>query len=173
MTDLLARFAMILDGAWRDAGATIGDLRWSFAPGGRTLLVVGLIVAFMLVILCYYRTTEGLSRPSRLVLGTLRWTALASLLIMAAGTICSVNLVDDQKPNIILAIDDSPSMGLPLGDSTRLKSVEAALEGGLLERLEEGYNVHVVRTSGIEGSQSTLPQSLSRQLVKAAAQPAD
>ena len=58
--DLLARLALLLHGEWRALTSRLSAVRWSFAPGGETLLWIGLPVVALASVFCYYRTSEGL-----------------------------------------------------------------------------------------------------------------
>ena len=182
--ELLARLALFLSGAWDAFASRIGGVRWSFAPGGSTLLMAGLPLALLATILCYYRTTEGLALRSRLTLAALRFTAFVTLLIMAAGAVLSLNTFKTQRPELLLLIDDSPSMNLPHAESgkTRLAAAKETLSHGLLQELEQKYTVRSARTSGLAADSQWMqaasdeegaPQNLGRALIAQSARVTD
>ena len=170
---ILARISMLLTGAWRSLGSTIVDTRWQFAPAGQLLLMVGLPAALIVAGLCYFRTTEGLTWRSRFTLAMLRFVSLVCLLIMLAGAVVVIELSQQVRPQLLLLIDDSPSMTLPgTSGSSRAQSVENALTGGLTARLAETFDVQSVRTSqALDASDETESrrQDLTRSIILNAA----
>ncbi len=178
MTALLTHLALFFDGSWSLLTERLGVATWTFAPGGKTLLFAGLALALVLVAVCYYRTTEGLTLRSRLALGALRFLSLLLLLTLVSGAVCSVDVFRTQRPELLLLVDDSPSMTLPDGPATRLATVEQTLaRGGLLRRLEKQFTVRLRHTGDSAPTHSSTntaaspPQDLARSLIHAAAQP--
>ncbi|GDY23544.1 membrane protein [Verrucomicrobiota bacterium] len=178
MTAILTRIALFFDGSWSRLTERLGVPEWSFAPGGKILLFAGAAVALVLVVVCYRRTTEGLTLRSRLGLGALRFVSLILLLTLVSGAVCSVDVFRTQRPELLLLVDDSPSMSLPDGGSTRLAAVEQTLsQGGLLRRLENQFTVRLRHTGESTSPGATTdapapPQDLARSLIREAAQPA-
>ncbi|MEN9575115.1 MAG: hypothetical protein RL514_2970 [Verrucomicrobiota bacterium] len=171
MTALLTHLALLFDGSWSLLAERLGVATWTFEPGGKTLLLAGLAVALVLVAVCYYRTTEGLMLRSRLALGALRFLSLLLLLTLVSGAVCSVDVFRTQRPELLLLVDNSPSMNLPDGPTNRLATVEQTLaQAGLLRRLESQFHVRVQHTG--PAPSSAAPQDLARSLIHAAAQPA-
>ena len=171
MGELSARVALFFHGAWWDAVSThIGGASWSFAPGGCMLLLCGVPLALVLAFFCYRRTTEGLTLRSRVMLTALRWVSLSIVLLMVAGTVCRVSLVRTERPELLIVVDDSPSMSLPSGRTTRLQAAQEALDHGLLARLSRSYTVRPVHTSdGLPIHSEAQPQSLAQCLIRQAA----
>lgn len=171
MTAFLTRLALLADGSWSLLVERLGVPEWTFAPGGKTLLLAGLAVALVLVAVCYYHTTEGLTLRSRLALGALRLVSLLLLLTLVSGSVCSVDVFRTQRPELLLLVDNSPSMSLPDGPTNRLANVEQTLsQGGLLRRLENQFHVRVQHTGAAPSD--AAPQDLARSLIHAAARPA-
>ncbi len=167
----LARLAMLICGDWADLFTAINDSTWFFGPGGRALLFIGLPVALVLSILCYARTTEGLSIRSRAVLSALRFTALALLLIMLSGVTGNLILNESVRPRILVIVDDSGSMELPGAAGTRAQQVADVLAHGLHDRLANRFDLVTVTTSGADdnlsaGGAQDLAQALIRQTAK-------
>lgn len=178
MNTFLTYLALFFDGSWRLLTERLGVSKWTFAPGGKILLSVGVTLALVLVVVCYRRTTEGLTLSSRLALGGLRFVSLVLLLTLVSGTVCSVDVVRTQRPELLLVVDDSPSMSLPDGNATRLAVAERTLlQGGLLQRLEKQFTVRLRHTghstsSGTATDAAALqPQDLARSLIREASQP--
>src|SRR5579862_8680590 len=105
MHQLLAKFILLLTGHWSLLRDRIGDVRWHFAAGGFYTLAVGAVVAPIVVIVCYRRTTEGLTPRARFGLGTLRLIALLALLIMVSGAVCTIDIATVEKPRMLVLID--------------------------------------------------------------------
>ena len=168
----LARVALLLAGAWADLRSGIEAVDWSFAAGGLPLLAVGTILALVLAALCYVRTTEGLTVGMRITLGLLRFVALASLLVIAAGTVCRIHVVRQAKPELLALVDDSPSMSLPdaTGGVTRLTVAESAAKADILSRFIGSFDIRTVHTSEALGTTGAgeQPQSLAAAVVRAA-----
>jgi uncharacterized membrane protein len=177
MNDLLTRLTLLLNGDWRLAGARVSDARWSFAAGGATLLAVGAAAAVVVAIVCYRRTTEGLTMRSRVTLATLRVASLLVLLVMASGAVCAARLSSDERPRLLVVVDNSPSMTLPSAGATRAAAAKRALEDdGLLDRLRKQFEVGVTTTSGIETARAAEdgpPQGLAAAIVRRATAGAD
>ncbi|HWE04839.1 MAG TPA: hypothetical protein VG326_20705 [Tepidisphaeraceae bacterium] len=167
---ILARLLLFLTGHWRLARGRIGDVRWHFSAGGLYFLAAGAVVALIVAVLCYRKTIEGLTLRARLGLGGLRLIALLALLVMASGAVCTVDVASVEKPRMLVLIDDSPSMTLPLGATSRAVAVEHALhDEGLLERLSGRFDVRIKNTSGrTPGAveEDGLPQDLAQSLVR-------
>src|SRR5690349_15928560 len=99
MRDLLTRLVLLLDGQLRLVGARVGGgARWSFAAGGWAVLVGGAVLALVIAVVCYRRTTEGLTLRSRLMLAGLRAVSLGVLLVMVSGAVVAVDLSRDELP---------------------------------------------------------------------------
>jgi len=155
MSDLLAKFALMISGSWSLLGARVAESAWAFAPGGRGVLIVGSILALALVIVCYRSTTEGLTVRSRLVLGGTRLVALLTLLLMLSGAICSISLARSDPADVLVVIDDSQSMSLQnrLADSnTFVDSIKSAWSAA--------HTVHVTHTSEHAADSADLARSL-------------
>ena len=170
---------LLLHGEWSALGSRIGGVHWSFAPGGRALLWVGLPVVALASAFCYYRTSEGLRLRTRIALAGLRLLAFVAMLIMAAGTVLNVSVMKTRNPEMLVLIDDSPSMELPDSDGgqTRMALAKDALAHGLLDMLQKHYAVRIDRTSGLEANDSwlnssatvpTLPQDLGKAVIQQA-----
>ncbi|GMV81043.1 MAG: hypothetical protein AMXMBFR7_22270 [Planctomycetota bacterium] len=173
MAELLVRVALLLEGAWDLLGERLAEARWSLAPGGAAVLLVGSVAVAVLAVLCYARTREGLTPRARVGLGLLRAAGLLALLIMLSGAVCEVSVAASRKPLLLAVIDDSASMNLPEAGPDRRARVEQALnEGGLLARLEADFEVRKVYTSGDANPPASTadapPQDLARNLVLAA-----
>ena len=172
---MLARLALLLQGAWGLLAGHVGEVRWTFAPGGRWLLAGGAILAAVLAGLCYWRTTEGLRRRVRVALGLLRLAGLLSLLVLASGAFCLLDVSHEEKPPLLVVVDDSASMRLADGEPggpSRLQRAESALDGGLRQRLGETYQVRVARTSEAGGAAAPPgdgPQDLARSIIRLSA----
>jgi hypothetical protein len=175
MQHTLARLILLLSGHWRLAFGRIGPVRWDFASAGWTLLTIGAVVALLVAIICYRQTTEGLSPRARLGLGALRLAALLSLLVMVSGAVCAIDSGTEEKPRLLVLVDDSPSMTLPTGTSTRLAAAQAALDqDGLRNRLAANFDVRVATTSGKPaGSADPMPQNLAEALVRESTKSSD
>lgn len=177
MRQTLARLILLLSGQWKLLASRVGDVRWGFAAGGAMLLLVGAVVALFIVIVTYYRTTEGLTVRARLGLGALRLAALLALLVMVSGAVCTIDVASRELPRMLVLVDDSPSMGLPLGSSTRAAAVQHALKDeGLLGRLSQNFDVRVATTSGrpIDSDpDDATPQNLGAALVREATRSSD
>ena len=172
MTDLLTRLTLLADGSWSLLAARLGVPEWTFAPGGKSLLLIGSTLALVLVVVCYRRTTEGLTLRSRFVLGALRFVSLVLLLTLVSGAVLSVEIFRTHRPELLVLVDDSPSMTLPDTDSTRLVNAEKTLaQSGLRRRLENDFTVRLRHTSGLDSTTNSPPQDLARSLIIAAAQP--
>ena len=118
MHQVLARFILLLTGHWGLVRDRVGDVRWHFSAGGFYLLAAGVVAALIVVIVCYSKTTEGLTPCARFGLGALRLIALLALLVMVSGAVCTIDVAKVEKPRMLVLIDDSPSMSLPAGTST-------------------------------------------------------
>ena len=166
MSEFLARLAMLVAGLWDGLGARIAEARWTFAAGGAWTLGIGLVLAALLALACYWRTREGLTLGSRLTLSTLRFTALAALLLIIGGTVCNIDLVRSEHPRLLVLVDDSPSMLLPHGATTRWAAAQESI-AGLAARGD--FAVQVTRTSGrAEGEPVAdgAPQDLATAIVR-------
>ena len=153
MTSLLTRLALLADGSWSLLAARLGVPEWTFAPGGKSLLLIGSTLALVLVVVCYRRTTEGLTLRSRFVLGALRFVSLVLLLTLVSGAVLSVEIFRTHRPELLVLVDDSPSMTLPDADSTRLANAEKTLaQSGLRRRLENNFTVRIRHTSGLDST---------------------
>ncbi|HYG77182.1 MAG TPA: hypothetical protein VEK08_19415 [Planctomycetota bacterium] len=174
--DIIARLSLLIEGSWDLLSARLTVTQWTFAPGGAVLICAGCAAALMLALICYRRTTEGLTLRSRVALASLRFIAVLALLIMVSGVACAVDVARTQLPSLLVVVDDSPSMNLPDLGGTRLEHAhEALFKRGLLEKLRSSYLIRVAHTSGIDDataeSRKALPQSLARELVRAASAP--
>jgi hypothetical protein len=175
MQSLLAKLALLLDGKWKLLAARTGQVEWLLPPWGPALLLGGGLAVVILAALCYRRTTEGLTGRNRLTLGVLRAVALGCLLVMASGAICTIRIAEGERPDLLVVVDDSPSMDLAQGGTARVAAAAEALDAGLRQQLEANRRVRVVTTSGRplgekrEGAGA--PQDLARALIRAAAQP--
>jgi uncharacterized membrane protein len=177
MHQTLAKLILLLSGHWKLLTSRVGEVRWDFAAGGATLLRVGAIVAFLLVIVTYRRTTEGLTIRARLGLGALRLAALLALLLMVSGAVCTIDLARHELPRVLVLVDDSPSMSLASGTSTRTVAVQHALKDeGLLDRLSKSFDVRIATTSGQaldSDPDDARPQNLGAALVREATRSSD
>jgi len=176
--EFLARLALLVQGSWDVVSSRLKVAQWSFAPGGSVMISAGCAFALVLAILCYYRTTEGLTVRSRLALASLRFTSVLVLLIMASGVVCAVDIASRRLPQMLVVLDDSPSMSLPDGSETRFGRAQSALwKKGLLEQLQRTDTVRVVRTSGAQANSQSdpgvAPQNLAHTLVRAASEAGD
>ncbi len=171
LDSILARLALALSGAWRDLGARVESVEWSFAAGGRTLLVVMGLLALALAVMCYRRTTEGLTLRMRLLLGSLRFLLVLCLALIAAGTAARIHLLRPTRAGLVVLLDDSPSMRLKDGATTRLAQAEAALavDGALARRLARAFTLTTLRTSQVlaPANDAALPQDLRDAVVRA------
>lgn len=173
MQVFLAKLMLVLDGAWRGVPAHLSAVRWTLAPWAGPLLVAGALGALVLAALCYRRTTEGLTWRNRVFLGGLRFVALVCLLVMISGVICTVRVAQSARPQLLLVVDNSPSMTLRMSGGTRLQAAEDALgPGGLRARLATDFDVREVYTSaarrGSGADSADAPQDLARALVRLA-----
>lgn len=176
MNHLLARLALLLDGAWDTGFARLGEVRWLFAAGGMVLLIAGVVAAGGLALVCYGRTTEGLTRRTKAALIACRFVALVSLLVMVAAATVSVAVGQPVQPALMVIVDDSESMRVGEEAQSRLHRAEQALEGGLLRRLQRDYRVTMLNTSDAScDREGRLPttQDLARCLVRATATSGD
>ena len=170
MTTLLAKLILILTGAWHLIGETVVSVDWQFAPLGVGMLWVGLVVAFVLPIVCYRRTAEGLPVRLRFVLGLIRGLAMLCLALMASGATAGILLSCSELPRLLLVLDDSPSMHLLQSETSRLEVASTTLKNSrLMKKLEAHFSVKTVRTSETTSvSGSDAPQDLAKALVRAA-----
>ena len=177
MQSLLAKIALLLDGQWGLVRARIAAADWSLPPWGPALLIGGSIAALALAAICYTRTTEGLTRRNRITLALLRTVAFFALLVMVSGLVLSVKLVRTGHRDLLVVLDDSPSMRLADGKTTRLAAAEQALETGLREKLGRTHRVRVARTSeGGEPGRSgatNQPQQLAQSVIRLASRSPD
>ena len=194
MEAFLARLALLLEGAWELIPARMGGVRFALPWGGPMALFTGAALALLLAVVCYVRTTEGLTRRSRLVLAGCRLTALASLLLMLLGAVVSLEVSEPVRPPLLVVVDDSGSMHLGPKGNTRFDRAARTLENDLLPRLRRNYQVRIARTSddttesgsrrerkdphpdsgtsaGAQPSSPAGPQSLARALIRAASLP--
>jgi len=174
--DIMARLALAAEGSWDLVAARLKVMQWSFAPGGGALITGGWLLALVLAMICYRRTTEGLTLRSRLGLASLRFISTLVLIIMVSGAVCAVNVASPQLPELLVILDDSPSMSLPDGGGTRFTRAQNSLwKNGLLENLKKTHSVRVVQTSGAPGTPASTvdssPQNLARALVRLASEP--
>ena len=171
MQSWLAKLALLLDGRWDLARARIAEIAWVLPSWGPAALVGGGVAAVALAALCYARTTEGLTLRHRAGLALLRAAALGMLLVMVSGVVLTVTLVQREHQDLLVVLDDSPSMRLADGATTRLQAAEQALDGGLLARLRHDYRVRVVRTSEAgdpgQNAETNSPQNLATCLIRA------
>ena len=170
--DMAARFALLMDGDWRSAAGHVRHVHWRFSPWGEGLLLCGVFVALILAMLCYYRTKEGLTIKARVSLASARFGGMLALLLMAAGTICVVNVSTVRLPSLLVILDDSPSMALPItpNETRFFRSKNALWSRGLLNKLKKDFDIEVVCTSGqhagIDSETSVTPQDLAQLLVR-------
>jgi uncharacterized membrane protein len=164
MSELLAKFALLMSGAWDLLRAGVADSAWSFSPGGRAVLIVGAMLALALVIVCYRRTTEGLTLRSRILLAGSRLVALLVLLVMLSGAICAIDLATDDRPHVLIVLDDSASMTL----QNRLADAEAAADA-LRRRWADDHTINIVRTS-VLGNDAASQRPIAQAIVAASAQ---
>src|SRR5690606_34631774 len=134
------------------------------SPGGRAVLIVGAMLALALVIVCYRRTTEGLTLRSRILLAGSRLVALLVLLVMLSGAICAIDLATDDRPHVLIVLDDSASMTL----QNRLADAEAAADA-LRRRWADDYTINIVRTS-VLGRDAASQRPIAQAIVAASAQ---
>ncbi len=172
LLNLLARFALLAEGRFDLVAARVHAAQWSFAPYGHELLFCGSLVALGLASVCYFRTQEGLTWRARVTLSATRFLALLLLLVMTSGAVCAIQVTHTQLPQLLVLVDDSPSMSLPVaGTETRLARTESTLYArGLLEQLRQNYAVTVATTSGQPLTPATesaaAPQDLAKMLVR-------
>ncbi len=170
--NIFARLALLLDGHWGPATGRVHLLQWRFAPWGEALILAGTIAALGFSALCYYRTREGLTIKARVMLAAARFGGTMALLVMAASTICIISVTTTQLPSLLVLIDDSPSMALPVtANETRFSRTKNVLwSRGLLDRLKNNYDATVALTSGLKAAfdceTSTSPQDLAQSLIR-------
>lgn len=170
--DIFARLALLLEGSWGPAVGRVHLAQWRFAPWGQALIVVGTLAALILSVLCYYRTREGLTIKARVMLAAARFGGTMALLVMAASTICIVNVTTTQLPSLLILVDDSPSMALPVAaNETRFSRTKNVLwPRGMIDRLKKNFEVTIAQTSGVkaafDGETSASPQDLAQALIR-------
>ena len=183
LLDILGRLALVVQGRFDLAVAKVHAAQWTFAPYGEQLLVGGAVMAALLACLCYFRTREGLTTRTRLMLAGTRFFAMLLLVVMTSGVACAINVTSPHAPQLLVLVDDSGSMSLPAaGSETRLARAENELyTRGLLDTLRKKFTVRIERTSErapnpeetgsaplIRGGNSGAggPQDLARELVR-------
>lgn len=174
MEAILVKLAVILSGRWDLLSARVGEVRWLLPSWGPVVLGVGAVLAAILAAVCYARTTEGLTLRNRITLAGLRALALWSLLVMVSGVACSFQFSREVKPDLLVVVDDSASMGLGGAAGSRAEEVDAALAGPLGAWLDSRFRTRLVKTSiGLPGAGTNgTPQDLASALVRLANRPA-
>ena len=184
MQSILGKLVLLLDGAWNGITASVESTRWFFASSGEVLLVVGGILGLALAVISYVRTTEGITPGTRVFLAAVRFVAVFCLLLVVSGAVCRVRLADSNRPELLVLVDDSPSMQLPLPQGgkdrsgnvtkppTRLDVAEQTLKGVLAARLQSSFTVRTMHTSdalgrAADGAPDGAPQSLAEAVVRA------
>jgi uncharacterized membrane protein len=150
LLDIVGRLALLVQGRFDLAAAKVHVAQWTFAPYGEQLLVGGTVMAAMLAALCYFRTREGLTLRTRLLLAGTRFFSMLLLVIMTSGVVCAINVTSAHLPQLLVLVDDSASMSLPVvGTETRLTRAQNVLyTRGFLEELRKKFTVRVEGTSG-------------------------
>ncbi|MDA0837646.1 MAG: hypothetical protein O2857_07680 [Planctomycetota bacterium] len=171
---LLARIILLLEGEWTSFSTQVESVAWSFATGGHAILMVGAAAGLILAMLCYIRTTEGLTLKARTVLGALRLVSTICLVLIAAGAVTKIHLLVKTRPELLIVIDDSQSMHVRHGEETRFKAaMQFLLESTHIENLRRTFNTPSTNTSSTLG-QSGQPQhsqNLAEAVVLAASVP--
>ena len=170
MNSILGKLVLLVDGAWDAMAARIESTRWYFAAWGAELLIAGAALALVLAVICYVRTTEGLTLRARVLLAALRFVAVLCLVAVASGAVCRISLVQKERPQLLVLVDDSPSMQLAFGEASRQALAEKTLkEAGLQDRLGQSFNVQTLLTSEVLGRKpgDRRPQDLAEGVVRA------
>ncbi|HEY8668142.1 MAG TPA: glutamine amidotransferase [Tepidisphaeraceae bacterium] len=172
---ILAKIALLLDGEWGMLSARVGEVHWTFASAGTGIIIVAAVIGLIMAALCYYRTTEGLSARARVALALLRFGAIVALAVMVSGAVCTLDVARNEQPQLLVLVDDSPSMMLPAGGDvagTRLEMAQKALDDGLLKKLKKNYDVRVERTSqAAAGASADSAQDLATAIVRESSKP--
>jgi hypothetical protein len=124
---LLARIILLLEGQWTSFSTQVESVDWSFATGGHAILWVGAAAGLILAMLCYVRTTEGLTVKARTVLGLLRFVSAICLVLIAAGAACKIHLLVKTRPELLIVMDDSQSMYVKHGESKGSPELRAGI----------------------------------------------
>jgi uncharacterized membrane protein len=169
-----ARIILLLEGQWTSFSTQVEGVSWSFATGGHAILVVGAAAGLILAMLCYVRTTEGLTVKARVVLGVLRFVSTICLVLIAAGAACKIHLLVKTRPELLIIMDYSQSMKVKYGEATRaIAALNYVLESDHLKYLRRTFNTPPLSTSSALG-QSGQPkhsQNLAEAIIRAASAP--
>jgi uncharacterized membrane protein len=115
-----------------------------FASGWPGWLLAIAIVAAGAGLAWHLSRNPGRVEGRRLyVLGALQAAVVALALLMLWQPAVNIQSLRSQQNIVSLLVDSSRSMALPEGEQTRLEQVRAALDGGLLEALQEKFRVRL------------------------------
>ncbi|MBK9166534.1 MAG: hypothetical protein IPM24_03620 [Bryobacterales bacterium] len=127
-----------------------------FAKGQFTLLSPWPVWVLVLLVLSaagglvwYALRSRGvLPKPRALVVGALQAAMAAILLLLLWRPAISVTTLRSQQNVIAILLDDSQSMGTDEGGARRIEQAVRGLEGGVLDRLRDRFQIRLYRFGG-------------------------
>ncbi len=123
--------------------------RWQDSPGGAIAVVCALVVLSLLILSIYRRDVRRQSTLVRRVLLSLRFSLLLAVGLMLLEPRLSVEKESERVSCVLLAVDDSLSMSLPLRDvppSTESQAVESRWRGFLSQAKRDQLATAIGRT---------------------------
>ncbi len=128
----------------------MSGIHFSLQRGNPLLLLAALAVALLLALWFYRSTLPPLKRSSRRLLALLRFGSIGLLLFLLFDPLVTFETVRSVKPNVVVLVDRSASMGIRESDPrtgdplSRAEEAEAILEKGprsLRKKLSRRYDL--------------------------------
>lgn len=126
------------------------------------LLIAGLLAAIGMAAWAYQHTTPAVSRPTRVLLGSLRGATLALLILVLGELVLLVMTRTEEPPAIVVLTDNSRSMGIQDSFEDRRKLLEGVLSSPELHELRSAAPIQDILFDSKARSVAVLvPDSIS------------